>query len=372
MIPPSLVAAPAAIPERQTLRRSALGAGGPLALLAALVGCGGSAPEPAVALTPPTTMCAGDAPASSCRNPAEVEELLARAPLEVLAADDPPAGKQDAKVLTLRATTPRGPVVFRAKWRAASSAHQLNSPRKEVAAHAVQKLILPPNEWVVPPAASRCLPVEVVRARIDPTEKPSFDGARCVLGFLSYWLEDARGLDAAEDQGVLDEETPLDPETTRRSPTFRRSVADVNLMAHLISHGDSHPEQFVVTGTRRAPSVRLVDNTIAFTPYVNPSLGEEWDWSKLQVPAVRKATIDRLRALRPEDLERLLVIEQHARRDGMLVAEPPGAAPPESPGGIAWVGDRLQIGLTRDELALLRTMVGSVLERVDSGRLPTF
>ena len=248
-------------------RRGALGASA-LALLA-LAGCGGSVPEPEVALTSPTTMCAGDAPQTPCRDPREVAEMLARAPLEILAADEPPAGKQDAKVLTVRATTARGPVVFRAKWRAASSAHQLNSPRKEVAAHAVQTLILPPSDWVVPPAASRCLPVEVVRARIDPLEKPSFQGGRCVLGFISYWLEDARGLDAAEDEEVLAEETPLDPETTRRSPTFRRSVADVNLMAHLISHGDSHPDQFVVTGTRRAPSVRLVDNTIAFTPYVN-------------------------------------------------------------------------------------------------------
>ena len=56
----------------------------------------------------------------------------------------------------------------------------------------------------------------------------------------------------------------------------------------------------------------------------------------------------------------------------MCIRDRPGTAPPESPGGIAWVGDHLQIGLTRDELALLRTKVKSVLERVDSGRLPTF
>lgn len=316
-------------------------------------------------------MCTAGA-RDACRDPREVEAMLATAPLEVIASADPPAGRQDAKVLTLAADTARGRVVFRAKWRPNSSAHQLNSPRKELCAHAVQELLLPPEEWVVPPVASRCLPIDVVRARIDPEAQVSFPGGRCVLGFVSYWLEDARDLDQAEDEHLLADDTPLDPETTRRSPSFRRSVADVNLLAHLISHGDSHPDQFVVTGTRAAPSVHLVDNTIAFSHYRNPSLGERWDWSRLHVPAVRRATVERLRALTPADLDRLLVIEQHALEDGLLVPERPGAASPGSEGGIRFVGDRLQIGLTRTELALLRQRVRSVLRRVDEGRLATF
>jgi hypothetical protein len=342
------------------------------ALALALAGCSRGVPPPAAPLTAPTAMCTGEPPTRPCREPLEIEAMLARAPLEVLASADPPAGKQDAHVLTLVASTPKGRVVFRAKWRAAESAHQLNSPRKEVCAHAVQKLVFEPHDWVVPPAASRCLPVAQVRAHIDPAAAPSFQGGACALGFLSYWFEDARDLDAAEADGLIGDDTPLDPASRSERPSFRRSIADANLLAYLISHGDSHKDQFVVTGTAAAPALRLVDNTIAFTPYRNPSLGEAWRWSRLQVPALRADAIARLRTLRPADLDRLLVVEQHALRDGMLVAEPPGAAPPESPGGVRWVGDHLQIGMTRAELRLLRGRLRSLLRRVEIGAIATF
>ncbi len=343
-----------------------------LALATLAIGCGGSTPEAKVALTGPKHLCVGDTPERPCLDPKEVETWLATAPLEVLESNDPPAGKQGVKVLTLAAQAPRGRVIFRAKWRAASTAHQLNSPRKEIAAHAVQKLLLAPEDWVVPPAAGRCLPVSSYQRVVDPKEPPSFRGGSCVLGFLSYWLEDARSLDKAEDEDVLEEETPLDEKTARRSATFRRSVADVNVIAHLISHGDSHPGQFVVTGTADQPAVHLVDNTIAFSHYRNPGLGEDWDWSKLKVPAIRKATVDRLAQLKSEDLDRLLVVEQHALAGGMLVREEPTAAPATSPGGIAWVGEHLQIGLTRAEIAILRDKVSRLLAGVESGQVRTF
>lgn len=357
---------------RRALSPAVLALGVTVASASLAMGCGGSTPEPVVMVSEPSRLCSGPTPVRPCLDPREVERWLATAPLTLLASHDPPAGKQEARVITLGAELPRGRVVLRAKWRAASTAHQLNSPRKEVAAHAVQKLLLAPEDWVVPPAASRCLPLSPYRRVVDPTAKPSFQGGRCVLGFLSYWLEDARDLDAAEDEDMIEDDTPLDPETARRSVTFRQSVADVNLLAHLISHGDSHPDQFVVTGTREAPAVHLVDNTIAFSRYRNPGLGEEWDWSRLQVPAVRKATTDRMAKLTPADLDRLLVFEQHALRGGLLVAEAPAAAPDTSPGGIAWVGDRLQIGLTRREVELLRDRILRVLAGVASGHVRTF
>jgi hypothetical protein len=350
----------------------ALSMGLTVALAGGVAGCGGSTPQPRVAVSEPSRLCSGAAPARPCLDPREVEQWMVSAPLTILGSDDPPAGKQEAKVLTLAADLPRGHFVFRAKWRAASTAHQLNSPRKEVAAHAVQKLLLAPEDWVVPPAAGRCFPLEPYRRVVDPAAQPSFRGGQCVLGFLSYWLEDARSLDGAEDEDLIDDDTPLDPETARRSASFRQSVADVNLLAHLISHGDSHPDQFVVTGTREAPAVHLVDNTIAFSHYRNPGLSEEWDWSRLQVPAVRKTTTDRMAKLTAADLDRLLVFEQHAVRGGLLVPEPQSAAPDTSPGGIAWVGDRLQVGLTRKELELLRDKIGRVLAGVASGQVRTF
>ena len=53
-----------------------------------------------------------------------------------------PSGQQGARILTLRASVGAQEVVFRAKWRAQSSANILNEPRKELGAHAVQQLFL--------------------------------------------------------------------------------------------------------------------------------------------------------------------------------------------------------------------------------------
>ncbi len=90
--------------------------------------------------------------------------------LEILHTADPPSGVQGVRVLTVavKTTSAAAPVVFRAKWRSWATAEGFSTPRKEVAAHALQKLLFAPREEVVPPTRVACLPLAVVRRHLDP------------------------------------------------------------------------------------------------------------------------------------------------------------------------------------------------------------
>src|SRR5687768_5416936 len=104
-------------------------------------------PRPAAPLTQPARLCVTEAPRRPCRDALEVEAWLLRPDLEIAGVGLTPAGIQGAQVLTLRVPGPQT-IVFRAKWRAHTTTDIKNSPRRELAAHAVQKLFLASSEWV--------------------------------------------------------------------------------------------------------------------------------------------------------------------------------------------------------------------------------
>jgi hypothetical protein len=344
-----------------------------LGIGATLVACAGSVPlsPPAAPLTSPTVLCQGGE-ARPCRSTAEVEAWLRHPELEILGAAGTPKGKQKARVLTLAVPGDRERIVFRAKWRADSTQHPLNDPRKELAAYVVQKLFLNAEQYVVPPAAGHCFPLAGYRTRVDATAQASFPRVECVFGILSYWLEDAQGIDDAADSERLDEDDLFDQRLFWKDPVYRRSLADVNLLAHVISHGDSHPAQFVITGDRYRPRVHVVDNTISFSDFRNPRLDREEDWSILHVPALSAESVARLRALRVADVRRLGVIERYEKRPGQLVhTDVPASGVPRD-AGVRWVSGRLEVGLMPAELEELWRRIQGVLARVDSGEVRTF
>src|SRR6185503_4432576 len=154
-------------------------------------------------LTQPTRLCVTHTPHRPCRDAAEIEAWLARPDLEIAGVDLTPTGIQGAQVLTLRVPGPR-PIVFRAKWRAHSTSDGRNSPRLELAAHAVQKLFLAPSEWVVPPSAPHCFALDAYRAAVDAGAQATFPQAPCVYGTLQYWLENVQTLPDAEAAGWYD------------------------------------------------------------------------------------------------------------------------------------------------------------------------
>jgi hypothetical protein len=340
------------------------------ALVALAAACTGSSlDEPAV---PRAALCAREESPPGCLQPADVEHWLRRSDLEIVGQTGTPKGKQRARVLTLAVPEPGGRVVFRAKWRAHTTSHRLNRPRYELATYALQKLFLPPDAAVVPPTAGHCFPLHHYREHVDPRAEPPFDAIECVFGTLSYWLEDAMDLAEAEDRRLIESDQLLDETLFWSSSSYRRSLADVNLLAHLISHGDSHPAQFVISGGRARPRVHLVDNTIAFSGYKNPSIAPKWDWSRLQVPALSRESVARLAVLSKADVRRLAVVEQYAIVEGQLVPTrplPPRATPNS---GLRWRSADLQIGLTHAEIERLWERTRALLSAVESGRIRTF
>ena len=277
----------------------------------------GAHPPPAAPLTAPTQLCRAGAPIDHCRDAAEVEALLARPDLEILGAAPPPAGVQGARVLTLRAGGPV-PVVFRAKWRADATATRRNSPRRELAAHIVQKLFLDPDEYVAPPAAAHCFPLDAYRARVYAHARAADADASCVPGVLSYWLEDVESLSAAAREGWFHgaHHHAFDAALFERNPTYRDSIARVNIFTFVIGHADSHAANFVITIDREHPTVYSVDNSLSLGMPRNRRLAARHDWSRLQVPALPRAARERLLAAR-----RTLAASGGAWEDPALTAD---------------------------------------------------
>ena len=263
-------------------------------------------------------------------------------------------------------------IVFRAKWRPHSSASLLNEPRKELGAYAVQKLFLQPHEYVVPPTVSRCFDLPRYKKAVDGKATASFDGVSCVYGILSYWLENAVEIEDAEDEELLDSDDPLDKELFAQSPTYRRSVADLNLVTYLIHHGDAHGKQFLATKEPGRPRLYSVDNSVAFESMKNPMMLLRGDWSTIHVPELPRAHVERLRTLTPDEWATLSVIEQFRRDGGQLVPIPvTGQAGPRD-AGLRWVGDELQIGLTDVEIEGVKSRARDLGKRIAEGKLGLF
>jgi hypothetical protein len=250
-------------------------------------------------LTLPTQMCREAEPSQSCRTADDIEALLQDDTLEIVAASATGSGVQRARVLTLRRGGKR-PIVFRAKWRARSTTTRRNIPRYELAAYAVQKLFLSPREYVVPPTATHCFPIEQYRARVDPAAKPTFPDQQCVHGVLSYWLEDVVTVADANAAGWFhgQHRHAFDPALWQRDRAYRDSLARVNLLTYLIGHRDSHARNFVIarSGKPAHHVVYSIDNSLAFTLAKNPNIAPRHDWSTIRVPALPRETVHRLHA----------------------------------------------------------------------------
>jgi hypothetical protein len=324
---------------------------------------------PAAPLTPPSRLCTVGEKPPTCRSASEVEELLG-GQLKILGMARTPSGQQGARILTLRAQAGARQVVFRAKWRAQSTASILNEPRKELAAHAVQKLFLDETELVVPPTVAHCFPLAEYRAFV-PDEPASFDGIECVLGFVSYWLESVSTGSAARRKGLLGGtgESFWDAELFEKDPMYRRSVANTNLLTYVIRHGDPHNAQFLLEQTPQGLRSYVVDNSIGFRSVKNPIYFLREDWSEIRVPRLPQRTVERLRALTDEDFAGLGTVTELKWQGRELVRLARPAAAERNEKAMSWNGSRLRIGLTSGEIELVRSRVRDLLARPDLASL---
>ena len=291
-------------------------------------------------------------------DPVRAERLLEREPLRVLSTEYAGRGITGARRVELVIGRARRRLA--AKWKPAPRRLDLvnNSPRKEVAAYEVQKLFLAPRDFVVPTARLRCLrPGDFSgRRRIRPV---TVRGTDCEIGVLSLWLD-----------GVTLPAPLLDRDRFKWDLRYAERLADFNLAMYLIEHSDGRRGNFLVAEQGLAPRIFSVDNGVAFGGFFY-----NWfvpNWKKLRVPALRRESIERLRAVRRGDVERLGVVAQlevDTRRHFAAVDPGPNLDPRL---GVRFEGRTIQFGLAEGEIEALWERIEHLLEDVDRGRVAVF
>lgn len=239
-----------------------------------------------------------------------------------------------------------------------------NRPRLEIAAYAIQKLFLDEDEYPVPPTVGRFIPID--RHPATPLEaapiEPTFKDADEVLVVLQYWLY---GVDQDADAKSL-----LDEERFERDPLYAKHVANFNLLTYLIRHRDSNKGNFLTSMDPENPRVFSVDNGVAFSGEASKR-GSYWE--KMRVDALPQKSIDRLRAITPETLERALgVIEQFDVSEtghGTSVFPTENVDPRE---GLRHRGSVMQLGLTAAEIRDVYARLQKLLEDVRRGKYRLF
>ena len=329
----------------------------------------GKLAAPAAPLTPPTRLCSTNEAPPACRDVRGLEQLL-DAEGSILGMSDTPSGAQGAKVLTLRAKLTGRETVLRTKWRPQSSGDLINEPRKELASYAVQKLFLSESEFVIPPTVAHCFPLAEYR-KFAPDEPSSFEAADCVLGFESYWLENVRTVEKARETGLMAPGDGIwDAKLFDRDALYRNSVSSANVLTFVIRHGDAHNGQFLLESTRHGLRAFVVDNSVAFLSVPNPMLLFREDWGEIQVPRLPARAIERLRKLSDADFARLGTVTEFELRGRQLYpARTPSEPAIRDDRAMSWHGSRLRIGLTANEIALVRSRVRTLLERPDLPQL---
>jgi hypothetical protein len=278
--------------------------------------------------------------------PEQAYELLASAALELRSHKEAGGGTTGAEKHTVY--FPSADVEMVTKWKDVPGRLDgvNNSPRKELAAYAIQRIFLTPEDYVVPAAVARCERIETYRERHQ-------------LASPSVWIT-----------SVTVPEVLYDEERFRADYQYAYFMSNFNLLTYLIKHRDGRDGNMLVSEDDSHRRVFSVDNGIAFGArvfnYFVPN------WYKLRVAAVRKESVDRLRAIRREDLDFLAVVAQlEVDEEGMLRSVPPGAPFDPADGAVAR-GGSVQFGLTTSEIDDVYARIEALIEAVDEGRVPVF
>jgi hypothetical protein len=284
-----------------------------------------------------------------------LERLLGVAPFELQQrADTRFQGDRTQRVVL---AYPDG-TTLGAKWATAARGGSAfnNEPRYELAAYAIQKLFLDEPDYVVPPTVVRVVPLEMYR-RFEPSASATFQGTSSVLAVLQYWLFNVAPLDG------------VDHARLERDTSYARHFGDLNVLTYLIRQEDANSGNVLISRDSIQPRMYSVDNGVAFS---SPESDRGTDWKFLRTDRLPRATVERLRRIRPEDLERALgVVAQFEIRDGQLVPVPPSGN--LDPGhGVRRKHDLLQLGLTRREIAQVDSRLRSLLRQVDAGKVEVF
>ena len=288
---------------------------------------------------------------------AELEQRLGAMPMRILRAEAARGIKEDVAL--------RSQVRFaddqelRVKIRPAEpgGATFNNEPRYELAAYVLQQAFLDEPDYVVPPTALRTLPRTDLLPHA-PRLRPTFRGADEVLVVVQYWL-----------QQVVNRGDPWSPSRFETDPLYARHVANLNVLTFLIRHGDSNAGNILASAAPDHPRAFAVDNGVAFA---SPASDRGTAWRELRVPALPRATVDRLRALDGEALKRRLSVLATWRLDAGRWVFQPDAPRLSGDVGVRTRREQVQLGLTRREILEIDQRRKLLLRRVDRGEIGVF
>jgi hypothetical protein len=192
-------------------------------------------------------------------------------------------------------------------------------------------------------------------ARHSPEVHRTFPTADQVVVVVQYWLSDIKV--------VAD---VYDPARFAADPAYARHIGQLNVLTHLIRHGDSNLGNFLIGDSEHGARVFSIDHGVAFA-------SEESDrgdaWKAMRVTQLPADTVERLRKITPELMtERLGVLAQWQLEQGNYVAAPKSENMSESR-GVRRSGDDLQMGLSKSEIRSVYRLLENLLERVDSGEI---
>ena len=289
---------------------------------------------------------------------AELERMLANDPMQIVSAEmSRPKAKGD---ITLKAEVSfAGRPPFRVKLRKAEPGADgfNNVPRYDLAAYEIQRLILDPPEYVVPPTALRVFPLAEFQ-RYSPDVERTFKGADEVMGVVQYWLQEIKVIPDI-----------YDPARFAADPVYARHIGQLNIFTFLIEHRDSNMGNFLIGKAEQGPRVFSIDHGVAFA-------SEDSDrgtaWLELRVNRLPKDTVDRVRALDKDVLTAHLgVLGQWELRDGHYVAVP--LTENLQPGrGVRIEKGVVQMGLTKSEIAAVARQATRLLHQIEFGKIEVY
>ena len=288
----------------------------------------------------------------------ELERLLAEAPMRIVSAEiSRPKAKGD---ITLKADVAFGdepPMRVKLRKSMPGADEFNNVPRYDLAAQELQKLLVDPVDYFVPPTALRFVPIDEFRRYTDDV-RPTFRGSDEVLAVVQYWLQEVKVV-----------EDVLDPARFAADPVYARHIGQLNVFTYLIDHRDSNVGNFLISRAEQGPRVFSIDHGVAFA---SPDSNRGELWAKLRVDRLPAGTIARLRVLDRGQLDsRLGVLAQWRLVDGRFLAEAPGANLGRGR-GVRVERGVLQMGLSAREIGRLWQRREQLLRSVDEGKFHTW
>jgi hypothetical protein len=258
----------------------------------------------------------------------------------------------------LKIQYPDGQIV-KVKWKAVPSSKLdgwNNSPRKELGTYVMQRFVVDPDDYMIPTVAPHCLTMEEHKA-IEPGAKPSLKGTSCVLGTISIWMED-----------LTDPWPFFEKELFNKDPKYARFLSDMNVVLYLVEHRDGRRGNLLRSTDLSDPRVYAVDNGIAFDTIPWNMLVP--NWNEIRVPWIAKETVERLRKIDDDELEKALGVLAEMETDASGTLHLTNMTNNLDPlKGVRLHKNRIQFGLTVDEIEDVEERLEELLADIDSGKI---